>query len=644
MRRNLTIALAAAVLLACSLWLLLGRSPVDSDPEREGSARAQQEDGSSSLPEATEGEGEPAAIPDGSALLVTDAASIDLEAGTAGIRGTVRDVAGEPAAAAEVTLYRSRLPADIEEEGGLPLFRLLRSNSFAAFGMPWRGARSGASTSIRFRDEILHGLDPLARVVTDDAGEYLFEGVEDGRYLVAGHGSGTLDTPSTGISYLQGSQETVDLILEAAGSLTGAVVDPGGAPVTHAEVRITGLMVQPESGFEGMFVTRDELLLYLLNPISAEAGTDATGAFSFHGLPALEYQVWVEALPFAAAERTQPVPEDAPLEVVLEPGAVITGVVEGPGGRGLADAGVRLTQDQSGGFRGRDWTRLPLEREGTTGPEGEFTIGGLPEGRYRLSARLGGYQEQEIRGMQLEAGEERQVVLSLELGEVIQGIVQDGEGNPLASVDVRADARRQGRRGPGGWGFPGSGSRGETESDERGRFIIDTLEAGEYRLRFDLEGWAPLTLDAATGGDPVEALLTRGRVLSGRIVSAGETGIERARLSLQRRGSRRRRTVSDEGGRFRIPGLEEGTFTLLVEARGYRTLREEVRSSDGDLGDLALDEAIAIHGVVLGPDGNPLAGARVVGELETEESADAGRDPRRGGVRRRGRGSMGGMG
>ena len=336
MGRQLGVALCLAGLLAIGLWFALGTTP--DDPIRNAPS-----DPTELAPVTHSDSPEEFDAPE---VVQVAENTLDLGAGSAALAGTITNPLGQPAAAAEVFLYRSLLPTDVEDEGGLSLMRLIDTTG----GTQGALRRLGRTNQFPFRREIAEGLEKLASVRADEAGQYRFTGIESGSYLIAARAEASLLTPSPSIEHLTGAETRVDLTLFEAGSLSGSVVGDDGSSIADAKVRILGEVVPVEAGFGALFLAREDLLLYLLNPVTAQARTDADGSFRFTGLPFLDYRIFVEANPWATAEKEHSVPEPAPIEIVLEVGGAIDGLVIDSEGRPVDGVDVTLTVEGGAGF------------------------------------------------------------------------------------------------------------------------------------------------------------------------------------------------------------------------------------------------------------------------------------------------------
>jgi hypothetical protein len=182
------------------------------------------------------------------------------------------------------------------------------------------------------------------------------------------------------------------------------------------------------------------------------------------------------AAPSRSAPAQQP-PRDTPAQpqnASPERPALIAGrVLDAATGLPMVRSVVRLTAPE-----------LPGGRAVVTDGEGAFEFGGLPPGRYTVTARKTGYialsygQRRPLQPgtpLQLAAGQSlRGVDLSLPRGSVISGVILDELGNPLPATAVRvlryeyAEGARQLVRA------------GTAETDDRGYYRVWGLNPGEY--------------------------------------------------------------------------------------------------------------------------------------------------------------------
>ncbi|MCH9682578.1 MAG: carboxypeptidase-like regulatory domain-containing protein, partial [Deltaproteobacteria bacterium] len=129
-----------------------------------------------------------------------------------------------------------------------------------------------------------------------------------------------------------------------------------------------------------------------------------------------------------------------------------------------------------------------------TEADGGFEVAGLLAGSYEVSARHDDYPSND-KPTETELGADTNVtdlVLSLPTGGNVEGTVRDEKGEPVSGVNIRLKGPR--------WG-----GGGQTNDD--GRFIMENVETGDYRISAQ-RGWsdtmrAPGATDDDTAGERI---------------------------------------------------------------------------------------------------------------------------------------------
>ena len=127
--------------------------------------------------------------------------------------------------------------------------------------------------------------------------------------------------------------------------------------------------------------------------------------------------------------------------------------------------------------------------------------------------------------------------------------------------------------------LPAQGAAVYTEDDRiatgaDGRFEFAGLEEGSLRLHVDLAGH--VSWNTLVKPSPVEQRveLVVAPVLRGvvRDVRTGQP-VPEFRVRIQNETMQMSSSMADEGGRFEVDTLEEGLYSITVEAPGYRPTR-----------------------------------------------------------------------
>ena len=386
---------------------------------------------------------------------------------------------------------------------------------------------------------------------------------------------------------------------EPVRALEVVVRDPAGQPVAGAVVVAT-----PSSGawlpFGG--VARDTVRATV---------TGASGRALLEALPPGPWTLVVQAEGFAP-RRVRRV-EAGPLEVRLEMGGVLTGVVRDAEGSPVAGARVALDADLP---LETDWVAEASRVEAVTDGEGRFRLGGIGPTPVRVVARAPGFGRAEREG--LEAG--GHVELFLFPGATLVGTIVDGEGRAVEGALVQAAG--------GGLGTTAPPSE---RTDKEGTFVMAGVEPGEYVVVAREAGRAPGIGRAVVEADAeanVEIVLTAGGFVTGRLVDPeGEPLAGRAEtvafegLGLPGFASELMSAEARGDGRFALGPLPPGGLEIRATAAGHAAKRVQALVPEAgatvDLGSVALDAGLAIRGRVTDVDGVGIGGARVTATAES---------------------------
>lgn len=279
--------------------------------------------------------------------------------------------------------------------------------------------------------------------------------------------------------------------------------------------------------------------------------------------------------------------------------------------------------------------------ETRSGDDGTFAFRGLGDGDYRILVLHPDFLPNGRTLASVRTGTPARADIALVPGAVISGRVLDGEGRPLGGAVVSAEASSAGAvkglarlellRDAWREGMLVAGT-GRAESAEDGSFRLTSLEPVPYDVKAKKAGYLEARAWQVPAGSRDETLkLERGGAVVGRVVDPLLRGVPaklvltEARIAEVHKLFDSRTTevdadlsstveaIAGEDGRFRFDGLEEGPRDLTATAEGHPSLRREVEVGDGtvDLGDLKLEESLAVSGSVHGPDGRPIGDARV---------------------------------
>lgn len=471
--------------------------------------------------------------------------------------------------------------------------------------------------------------DGIHSATTDAKGEYKITGLEPGEYGVLVNTTGSAYKPGNKVPFekvaLQNITQdvrNVDFEVEPAGVVWGYIRTPDNQPIAGAEVLITA----PESILSQIITSA----IRQAPPVRGRSEKD--GYYELLGVPINEeWRVYATANsaspqladPFVLTSQVRSVQ----IDVFLYGGSDVTGIVVDTKGQPVADANVACIPSYSKLLSPMD---APAAfREAKSAADGTFTIEKLPAGDYQILARKQGYK----------------------IPTVGTSIYPDGF-SPLNNVEVRLLPVDEGRNyvagtvtdqrtreGIGGAKVELSGfgsetlnnfSR-ETNTDAKGAFTIDGLEAGMYRLRVTKEGYASRTVPRVLLNQETPISLDQSAVIRGVVLvketgkpPAGDYRVTSALLNdsgsvnlfgTYESGGREGIVFSNSDGSFEL-FLPPGAYRLEARADGYTPGRQEIFAEAGKALDgivLTVSEAGGvIAGTVVTKGGDSATGTEVV--------------------------------
>lgn len=599
-------------------------------------------------------------------------------------------------ARSSMRLTRGRQPVKPEEVGseeGVLLHTVaggeLRGRVVDEFGAAVANAEVFITPSLTFLVQAIRTREIyIERVFTGGDGSFFLDAVPSGVVLSVQAYDGVTHPGSRDLGPLAaGDSAAIEVRLAATGSLSARVVDEEQQPVAGARAVAVPLDLRMAPAF-----ARD------LPAWLAESGGDGAlrwPRLPRRNYLLLAQTRDGRSAPYAAAVQGDG--SAAPEALVIQTSSALDGRLVDAQGRGLAGAKVMLSSIPSkpgadGGESRRDRGRgmaagpelllegakellpmfLPAETWIMTGAGGRFR---LPVWRgARLAVELEGYPRTTFELPELDG---RKPVLVLAPPGAIEGSVAGIGGEPVKFFVVNANLQRsmlepvvpevegvegedwrvrserrrsaedEARQGVLGDALgedelvvlPEETRFGELlntrlQDDGSGRFRIENLMPGSYRVEARASGWVVArseTIEVPPGGvaEGVEILLKRGAAIRGRVIAAGTREPVAGALVWAGRGDDSgfagmlfavAETLAmdrtDADGSFELLGVEPGADRIHATAEGYAPLMVKGKElAEGDLReDLVLEMRAGgnIVGTVYDRHGQPLP-ARMVG-------------------------------
>lgn len=285
-----------------------------------------------------------------------------------------------------------------------------------------------------------------------------------------------------------GTTSNVVLRLSRSPIVRGRLVARDGRPIEDARVMIVSGTSPDPARISSNDYAGDAC------PVLADGSFETRIPFSVSGM--FSVVAWTSS---HAPSHSAPVAivagqrEYTGVEVQLDAGATIRGRVVADG-RGVAGAAVRL------GFAGYGYTTPPIRA--TTDSAGAFAIDHVvpsSDGHIYVTASLDGFLDDVVSPSTQATGG---VTLVLAKPLDIAGVVESGDRARLAGLYVKAEALSAAERGP----IP---PQLFAFTDDAGRFRIQGLRAGKYRLTIVRAGRTPVVTEVDAGAKDVTLAIDR---------------------------------------------------------------------------------------------------------------------------------------
>lgn len=313
--------------------------------------------------------------------------------------------------------------------------------------------------------------------------------------LIPGSGRVTVRSSRGGNASIEGQSERenrIEVVIPNGRDIEGRVVDEMERPVAGADICLTEMPVTT-SARDGTFFLR-----------CVGAGTDVSARATGYQ-PSSRFQ-----MPSAQPTTVQV------LLVLKGPGAAVHGRVLSRGQVPVVGATVLVQQLGDNRDAAHD-EYLPSAAvfRLSTDHNGQFDCQGTPRGRVALTARAPGFAVWEDE-LDLTSGSRRDIVVILDQGAILEGIVKDESGQPVGGVIVGVHPY---------WKL----NTPSTVSALDGRFHLSGIPPGGARVDADggLHGRTQIALNLQLGETRWwDARLQQGESIQGKVVLGSDTPVE----------------------------------------------------------------------------------------------------------------------
>jgi len=483
----------------------------------------------------------------------------------------------------------------------------------------------GATVSLNQRynaGELMRGYQAGARfqATSDRNGEFIFAGLAVGINMnMWVHHDDFAPKQGAPFAALEDESQTLPpTILSAGYSVSGKATDRGGNPL-QATVE---LMMQPSDAFR-RGSTEEILAQDIASGRHVTVMADGNGEFYIDKLAEGFWILRASYDGFATAE-IRPIMllngKNADRQKVILPEEfTISGIVLDEQQMPIADAKIGVA---------RTSPRPTLTGSATTNQQGEFTVRGLQEGSYGLSAQAPGYTNG--RAGRVNAGAANVEVVMQVMGSV-SGRVSASTGQSISTFQLEILRTRRGNQQ---YGL--TGQRYQFDQTD-GTFELPDLAPGSYILLGRADGYAPTYSSSFSVGrtkvEGIDILLEAGGVIKGTIVDGAGHPVSSAVISVHGEdftldsndtlfGSAigdpnnmpQVKTRSNSKGEFTLNNVVPGALTLQVKHSEHLDELITSMSSSGtttNLGRIIIYQGGSVHGVASDKNGNRLSGGTV---------------------------------
>jgi hypothetical protein len=381
----------------------------------------------------------------------------------------------------------------------------------------------------------------------------------------------------------------MDVDVVTLGQIEGRVVDAAGEPIVGVAIGHRTALLQRT------LTSRD-------TAPAGEATSGPDGRFAID-VPPGEVTLIASAATRPTATTTlrwvEPGARIGGVEIVMDAGLAVAGVVRDPDGNPVAGARVVGVDDDpaSGGFGASaiDGDDGAEPAATVTGPDGRFKLRALATGRVLLSARAAGFAPSRV--VSVDLAPERasadglvrdDLVLTLARPAAITGRVVDAAGNGVLGARVRA--QRLMDRAPAATQETGVG----------GQFELTGLGAGPFAVTAEAPGYAPAKQRGVTAPGQVELVLQAAGSIVGAVTAGGAPLADftvrlaaypmgPGTLNLTEEVQRPLRFASIDGT-YRIDGLTPGRYNAVFSAPGWAPgERRDISVPSGAAADVTID-------------------------------------------------------
>lgn len=365
------------------------------------------------------------------------------------------------------------------------------------------------------------------------------------------------------------------------GTISGRVLARGGTPIAGVQVSAFQDLGPRDADLEDLLrrVVDLEEISKMAHP---EATTGAGGRYVIGGLENYWYTVRATAHGYTPSEIENVLAPKDGVDLVLEEGSVLEGLVQDTAGRPVGGAVVQAYPELEGAgiFTVILSKARPPVDEAKSDSRGYFRLDRLGGGLCNFLVETPAYQDLTEMNYQINPGANRTKNFTLTPGHVIRGVVRGPDDEPVSGAGVRARPSRDDQRpDPVRFRF----EDGSVATDEQGTFLFDTLPESDFTLLVWHADYQSAQFEnVRPSAKKIILRLSSGNRLFGIVVDAGNGNpVPGTVVSVSDLAGVRKEGVTDERGMYAVPGLGgRQSVSVLVRAPGYAGAKQRLELRD----------------------------------------------------------------
>ena len=290
----------------------------------------------------------------------------------------------------------------------------------------------------------------------------------------------------------------------------------------------------------------------------------------------------------------------------------LTGTVQDPKGKPLANVEVLLTTVSTGGlFFVDDPHDRSKDVPGKTDKAGRFSFRNLaPRASYTLVCSHPDFSRKEIQTIPVDQeGVYEEPPITLNEGAQLKGYVKDEQGNPVPGAELSLDGMLYAASPEA------APDRMKRTTNAEGWYAFTNVAKGQRTMAINAKGFGKLSVNnlAFEKDEQItrDVILKTAEMIRGRVIAAGNVGIPKARVMAlgitNTAQTGRAEVLTDEKGEFLFEDLAPGEYNVIANAKGYRFERAlRVKTNTADVVIEGLKEASVCGKVLDGASGQPM--------------------------------------